>query len=77
MIAADMAERSRRASERPQAAFHEEASLARAGFLREFYGFLVHRKKWWLVPVIVVLLLVGAVVLLAGTAAGPLIYTLF
>ena len=35
------------------------------------------RKKWWLAPVILALLVVGAFVVLGGTAAAPLIYTLF
>lgn len=47
-------------------------------FLKEFWQFLMERKKWWLIPIIVVLLLVGAL-LLVGTnpTTAPFIYTLF
>ncbi len=46
-------------------AFFELASLA------------MRRKKYWLLPVIVVLLLFGMLVVLGGTAAAPLIYSIF
>jgi len=58
-------------------AFDEQASLARPGFVREFWDFLRHNKKWWLLPIVVVLLLVGVLVVLSSTAAAPFIYTLF
>ena len=37
----------------------------------------LEQQKWWLAPIIVVLLLIGGVLVLGGTAAAPLIYTLF
>jgi hypothetical protein len=43
----------------------------------EFWLFLRENKKWWLTPIIIVLLLLGGLVYLSGTAAAPLIYTLF
>jgi len=57
--------------------FERQAEQAQAGILREFWDFLRYNKKWWLTPIIAVLLLVGLLILLGGTAAGPLIYTLF
>lgn len=48
------------------------------GFLREFFGFMVARKKYWLVPILFVLLLLGSLIFLThGTAIAPFIYTLF
>jgi hypothetical protein len=47
------------------------------GFVREFFDFLLHNKKWWLTPIIIVLLVFGLLVILAGTGAAPFIYTLF
>jgi hypothetical protein len=46
-------------------------------FLKEFYEFLSHNKKWWLLPIIIVLLMVGLLVTLGGSAAAPFIYSLF
>jgi hypothetical protein len=46
-------------------------------FLSEFWDFLIHNKKWWLTPIILVLLLMGLLVVLAGTPAGPFLYTLW
>lgn len=58
--------------------FERAADERQTGFLREFWQFLRHNKKWWLTPVIVTLLLVAALTFLAGSGgAGPLIYTLF
>ena len=57
--------------------FSEQAERPSAGFLREYWDFLKHNKKWWLVPIIVALLLVGALIILGGSAAAPFIYTLF
>jgi uncharacterized protein DUF5989 len=47
------------------------------GLLGELWNFLRHNKKWWLLPVLTVLLLMGLLIFLSGTAAAPLIYTLF
>jgi hypothetical protein len=47
-------------------------------FLREFFRFMLARKKYWLVPVFLILLLVaGAVVLSKGSIIAPMIYTIF
>jgi hypothetical protein len=61
----------------------EEKDLARlaegssSGFVREFWDFLKHNKKWWLTPIIVVLLLLGLLIVLGSSSAAPFIYTLF
>ena len=47
------------------------------GVLREVWDLLIENKRWWLAPIIVVLVLLGAFVVLSGTAAAPLIYTIF
>lgn len=54
-----------------------DANEPQPSLVAEFLDFLVHNKAWWLTPIILVLLLVGMLVVLAGTAAGPFIYTLF
>lgn len=43
----------------------------------ELASMAMRRKKYWLLPVIVVLLLFGLLVVLGGTAAAPLIYSIF
>lgn len=45
--------------------------------VREIGAYLGARKKWWLLPVVLVLLLVGGLLVLAQTAIGPAIYTVF
>jgi hypothetical protein len=50
---------------------------ARPTLLAEFIAFLRENKKWWLAPIVVAVLLLGLLVILAGTGAGPFIYTLF
>lgn len=57
--------------------FEKKAEQPAPGVLREFWDFLRQNKKWWLVPALVMLLLLGVFVVLAGTGAGPFIYTLF
>jgi Family of unknown function (DUF5989) len=48
------------------------------GFVREFWAFLRHRKKYWLLPIVLVLLTLGALIFLTqGSAIAPFIYTLF
>jgi hypothetical protein len=59
------------------AEFAQQAAQRQSGLAAELFDFLLHNKKWWLTPIIVVLLVLGGIVLLAGTAAAPLIYTLF
>jgi hypothetical protein len=57
--------------------FSAMSDQARPGVVRELTDFLVHNKKWWLAPIIAVLLLVGGMLVIGGTAAAPIIYTLF
>lgn len=57
--------------------FTAEANEAPPGIVREFVDFLRYNKKWWLTPILAVLLILGLFVVLSGTAAAPLIYTLF
>jgi hypothetical protein len=57
--------------------FAKQAEQERSGLIKEFWLFLRHTKKWWLTPIILILLLVGLLAVLGGTAAAPLIYTLF
>jgi hypothetical protein len=57
--------------------FARQAELERPGFFSEFWTFLRYNKRWWLTPIILVLLFVGLLIVLGGTAAAPLIYTLF
>ena len=47
-------------------------------FLKEFFDFLMTRKKYWLLPIIIVLLLFGGLIILSqGSAVAPFIYTIF
>ncbi len=47
-------------------------------FFKEFYGFVISRKKYYLIPVFLILLLLGSIVVLTeGSAIAPFIYALF
>jgi len=47
-------------------------------FIKEFFEFLLERKKYWLFPIIIVLALFGILIVLSqGTAIAPFIYTIF
>ncbi len=47
-------------------------------FLKEFFTFLIERKKFWLLPVIIVLMIFGSLIVIThGTAIAPFIYTIF
>jgi hypothetical protein len=47
-------------------------------FIKEFFEFLLVRKKYWLLPIIIVLALFGFIIVLSqGTAVAPFIYTIF
>ena len=47
-------------------------------FLKEFWEFLMERKKYWLLPIIIVLALFGALIVLSqGSVVAPFIYTIF
>jgi len=53
------------------------AAESAGGFLREFWLFLCHNKKWWLTPILLVLLLFSLLIMASGTAVTPFLYTLF
>jgi len=47
-------------------------------FFKEFFEFLIERKKYWLFPIIIVLALFGILIVLSqGSAIAPFIYTIF
>ena len=47
-------------------------------FFKEFFSFLIKRKKFWLFPIIFVLLIFSVLIVMTqGTAVAPFIYTLF
>jgi len=71
-----MANRPPDPSSRPED-FERLAGESPAGLAREVWDFLRYNRKWWLFPIFLVLALVGFLVVLGGTAAAPLIYTLF
>jgi len=58
-------------------AFERAAHGRSTTFLGEFWRFLRENRKWWLVPILLTLLLVAVLVVVAGSGAGPLVYTLF
>ena len=46
--------------------------------LREFFVFLIVRKKYWMLPAILLLGLLGALIVLSQSSPlAPFIYTLF
>jgi hypothetical protein len=47
-------------------------------FIKEFWEFLIERKKYWLFPIILVLALLGILIVLSqGSVVAPFIYTIF
>ena len=47
-------------------------------FLKEFWEFLMFRKKYWLLPIIIILVLFGGLIILSqGSVVAPFIYTMF
>ena len=47
-------------------------------FIKEFWEFIIIRKKYWLLPVIIALILFGGLTILSqGSAVAPFIYTIF
>ena len=55
-----------------------EKSILKWVFLKEFWEFLIVRKKYWLLPIIIVLVLFGGLIILSqGSAIAPFIYTIF
>ena len=52
--------------------------MGKWSIIKEFWNFLMHRKKWWLAPVIIFLVLLGALIIFTeSSAVAPFIYTLF
>lgn len=46
--------------------------------VKEFFEFLMVRKKYWLLPIMLVTALLGGLIVLTkGSAIAPFIYTLF
>ena len=47
-------------------------------FIKEFWEFIIIRKKYWLFPVLIALVLFGGLIVLTqGSAVAPFIYTIF
>mgnify|MGYP001229888142 FL=1 len=47
-------------------------------FIREFFQFLMSRKKYWLFPIFLILAIFGSLIILSqGSAIAPFIYTIF
>jgi len=47
-------------------------------FIKEFFEFLKHRKKFWLLPIILIMALFGILMIAAqNSVVAPFIYTLF
>ena len=57
--------------------FEEHAQKKRSSIVHEFIGFMADNKKWWMAPIIVCLAALLALAFLAGTGAGPFVYTIF
>ena len=47
-------------------------------FIKEFWKFIIIRKKFWLIPILIVLMLFGGLLVISqGSAVAPFIYTIF
>ena len=47
-------------------------------FIKEFWEFIIIRKKYWLLPVLIALVLFGGLIVLTqGSSLAPLIYVIF
>ena len=47
-------------------------------FIKEFWEFLMVRKKYWLLPILIVLVIFGGLIILSqGSVVAPFIYTIF
>ena len=56
----------------------ERLELPMLSFVREFWAFLVARKKLWMLPILIVMAVFGgALVLTKGSAIAPFIYAIF
>lgn len=55
-----------------------ENAILMISFIKEFFEFLLERKKYWLFPIIIVLALFGMLIVLSqGSVVAPFIYTIF
>ena len=47
-------------------------------FLKEFFKYIIKRKKFFLIPALFILIVLGTLFVVSqGTTVAPLIYTLF
>ncbi len=47
-------------------------------FIKEFYSFVIVRKKFWLLPIFILLIIFGGLLVMSqGSVVAPFIYTLF
>jgi hypothetical protein len=53
------------------------AEETRLAFLKDFWSFLLHNKKWWMLPILTILLLLSLLMLLSTSAAAPFVYSFF
>ena len=52
--------------------------MSKIAIVKEFWSFLMVRKKWWLAPIVLFLVLLGALIIFTqGSALAPFIYALF
>ncbi len=52
--------------------------MSKTSILKEFWQFMLVRKKFWLMPIVIFLVLLGLVVVFVqGSAIAPFIYALF
>ncbi len=65
-------------AESPEAGeFTREAARGQTSFLREYWDFLRHEKRWWMTPILLALLIAAGFVIIGGSVAAPFIYALF
>ena len=47
-------------------------------FIKEFWEFIIIRKKYWLLPILIALVLFGGLIVLTqGSSLAPFIYAIF
>jgi hypothetical protein len=52
--------------------------MSKMSIAREFWEFLLARKKYWLIPICVLIFVLGLVLIVTeGSAIAPFIYALF
>ena len=52
--------------------------MSKLALIKEFWSFLILRKKWWLAPIIILMVLLGFLIIVTeGSALAPFIYTIF